>query len=120
VKFHVVSHKTEYAAIDKARTYNLREAAVKFMENQPLLQGASVFFESTRQEKVARIERLGCDYFIDDLEEVFLESGFPSTTLKILYSPQDAVHSLPDDVCVVRSWEAVHGIVFENGQRVRA
>ena len=37
------------------------------------LKRENVYFESTREEKVARIGFLKCTHFIDDLEETFDE-----------------------------------------------
>jgi len=82
----IVSHKTEFAAAEPNGT-NLRDAARRWIlanglagtETAPLHLD-NIYFESTRAAKVARIAALHCDCFIDDLEEVFEETGFPSAT----------------------------------------
>ena len=103
---YIVSHKTEFAGYDESRT-NLRDAAVRWMTSQKFFDpdglGFSrdqVFFESTRDEKIARIEALGCTHFIDDLEEVFLEPGFPAGVRKCLFVSWPALH---DDFFAGRS-----------------
>jgi len=90
VRLAVVSHKTEFAAADPGGT-NLREAARAWIAAHGLTDPARggidpdmVFFETTRAEKVARIAALGCTHFVDDLEEVFLEPGFPAGTARLL------------------------------------
>ncbi len=91
---HVVSHKTEYANFDDSAT-NLRSAALTWIQQHHLfddkdfgLSRCNVHFESSRSEKLERIRNLGCTYFIDDLEETFLEDSFPSNVEKILYTCQ--------------------------------
>jgi hypothetical protein len=89
---YIVSHKTEFAGQDETRT-NLRDAAVAWMTSQKFFEpdglGFSrdqVFFEGTRDAKIARIKALGCTHFIDDLEEVFLEPSFPKDVRQFLFS----------------------------------
>lgn len=79
----IVSHKTQTAAADPTGV-NLRDAAWNWIARHGLtdvnrggIDTADVFFETTREEKIARIARLGCSHFVDDLEEVFLEPAFP-------------------------------------------
>jgi hypothetical protein len=61
------------------------------------LSGNDVYFESTRREKLERIERLGCTHFIDDLEETFLEDSFPPRVTKLLYTLDNLA---PPPACV--------------------
>jgi len=95
---YVVSHKTEFAGYDDTRT-NLREAALSWMASQKFFDrdglGFSrdhVFFEGTRDAKIARIQALGCTDFIDDLEEVFVEPSFPQGVRKFLFQSWPALH----------------------------
>jgi len=89
----IVSHKTEYGHFDSTRT-PLRETALAWMESRGFfdksrfgLDKENVFFEGTRSEKVRQIARLNLDIFIDDLEEVFAEPGFPPIK-KVLFNPK--------------------------------
>jgi hypothetical protein len=114
----IVSHKTEYANYDETRT-NLRTAALEWMTDKRFfdaegfdLSRADVYFESTRADKIARIERMGCSHFIDDLEEVLLEPSFPAHVEKILYAP-DALSVSTDRVTVMPSWQAVRDYFFD-------
>jgi hypothetical protein len=114
---YIVSHKTELAGYDETGT-NLRDAALAWMASQGFFDAdglgldlAHVFFEGTREAKIDRIRALGCTHFIDDLEEVFLERGFPSGVRKLLYSP-DAAPGAAGDVSVMPSWPAIHDYFF--------
>ncbi len=89
----VISHKTEYGHHDPARI-NLRQAALAWMETQGFFAGdgfalprANVFFETTRDAKVARIAAVAPDWFVDDLPEVLTHPAFPSAVRRILFAP---------------------------------
>jgi hypothetical protein len=89
----IVSHKTEFGHFDPSRV-NLREAARAWMASNGFfssdgfaLSPAAVHFHATRAEKVSAIATLGCAAFVDDLEEVFLEPGFPDGTDRYLFHP---------------------------------
>jgi hypothetical protein len=114
----IVSHKTEFANYDETRT-NLRTAALdwmaahRFFEPGGLdLDRGGVFFESTRAEKISRIDAIGCTHFIDDLEEVFLEPSFPPDVQKILYAPHLSASSAAG-ATVMRSWRDLCDHVFD-------
>ncbi len=90
----IVSHKTPFSNLLGPSAVNFRDAARAWMiqhgffrSNGLGLTQDQVFFEATRQAKVARIAALGCTHFIDDLEETFLEPDFPSGVARILYNP---------------------------------
>ena len=89
----VVSHKTEYGHFDPDRV-NLRSAALDWMKGQGLFDGhhaialSNVYFESTRAAKLARIAALSLSHFIDDLEEVLTDPGFPPGVERILFADE--------------------------------
>jgi hypothetical protein len=92
VQVFIVSHKTEYGHFDDDKV-NLRDAARSWMDAKGFfetdrfgLSPTDVFFEPDRKSKVARIAEIGCSHFVDDLEEVFLEPGFPDATRRLLYT----------------------------------
>jgi hypothetical protein len=105
-RIFVVSHKTVHAAADPDGV-NLREAAWRWLEESGLLRGpidrADVFFESTRAEKIARIARLGCHMFLDDLEEVFHDPAFPADIERHLLV-LDPTRDCEGPFRVARSW----------------
>jgi len=94
----VVSHKTRYPI--RGPKYDLHAAARSFLAARGLVGASSgqidpgqidpdnVFFELSREEKVARVARLRCDAFIDDLPEVFALPGFPAGVRCILFDPE--------------------------------
>lgn len=117
VDVYVVSHKTRYANYDDTGT-DLRAAALSWIEGQGWFGDSSlglsperVYFESSRMEKVERIEQLGCTHFIDDLEETFLEEGFPDSVQKILYAPYPTEAVAPA-VTTVSSWDEAADVTF--------
>jgi len=117
VVVYIISHKTEYARSDESGI-NLRVAALTWMRENGFFEtdgmGMSlqdVYFESTRREKIDRIRQLGCTHFIDDLEETFLESSFPTNVEKILYAPHRQ-HSSLLGVRAVTTWKEINDYFF--------
>lgn len=113
---YIVSHKTEFANFGDA-SVNLREAATAWLEREGFLGSGglgfdtdSVFFESTREDKVARIAALGITHFIDDLEETFLESGFPDGVEKLLLGESEPLSS--GGIATFRTWPEIQQHVF--------
>lgn len=106
----IVSHKTKYPFLGPQ--YDLHAAARGWVERHliengsPLIPAAQVFFELTKEEKLARIGDFGCDVFLDDLPEILQASGFPASTRRILFDPEGhhAVAALPS-ITVVQSWD---------------
>ncbi len=88
----IVSHKTEFGHFDEDKT-PLRQVAMDWMTALGFFDPSQfgvlpehVFFNATREEKIAKIKDLGCDVFVDDLIEVFSGKDFPAHTQKILFS----------------------------------
>lgn len=113
----VVSHKTHFAAADPSGT-DLHLAALAWMEANGFFRKEAlgfdrgdVFFEPTREDKCRRIAILECSHFIDDLEEVFREPGFPPAVEHFLLHrgdgdpPRGPFASFP-------SWHAITHTVF--------
>lgn len=91
----IVSHKTEHSNLTQAGP-SFRAAARDWMTGLGFFSVLgfardAVFFESTREEKVARIAALKLSHFIDDLPEVFAEPAFPAATAAIAFGggPED-------------------------------
>jgi len=122
-KIFIISHKTEFANYDDTQT-NLRQAAMEWMSDKgffdPTDLGLSrddVTFVGTRQEKVERIEQLGCTHFIDDLEEVFQETSFPAQVQKILFASDKSLSSTPG-FTVNDSWQEIARCIFPDSMPV--
>ena len=112
----IVSHKTEYGHYDPERI-NLRDAARQWMTANGLVEGEfgipalNIFFEGSRSEKLARIAALSCTHFIDDLEEVLLDPGFPPNVERILLSEHEELNpTAPYVVCA--SWRDIEDRIF--------
>jgi hypothetical protein len=111
----IVSHKTEFGHYDLERV-NLREAAREWMVQHGFFRDSgyaidpgNVYFEGTRQDKLARIAELGCTHFIDDLEEVLADPAFPPGVERILFAA-DKPASASYIVC--QTWRQIEEYVF--------
>ena len=115
IKVYIISHKTTYSNLYKIGT-NLRGAALTWMEHYLFFDKFSdenVFFESTIEEKIKRIAELKCDYFIDDLEELFMHSMFPSSVKKILFSVEGSIYNdKVADIKVFNRWKDIHNFIL--------
>jgi hypothetical protein len=103
----IVSHKTRTPFAGPA--YDLHSAAREFLIARELIGTAAaqigadrVFFELTKEEKVARIAALKCDVFVDDLPEILAMGGYPPGLRPILFDPDD---HYPDGVWRDRTFE---------------
>ncbi len=103
-EIHVVSHKTRFAAGDESGV-DLRQAALRWLDRQgffaspgPALAPERVHFNDTRGDKLSCIQALDLAVFIDDLEEVFAEPGFPDGVERILFDPHDIANGNGVDV----------------------
>jgi len=111
----IVSHKTEFGHHDPDRV-NLRDAARTWMSTHGFFQAAgygiapdAVYFENTRQDKIARISQVACTHFIDDLEEVLCDPTFPPGVERILFSDAAPVAAS----CIVcPTWRHIEERVF--------
>ena len=90
----IVSHKTRHPILGPQ--HDMHAAARGFLTDRALM-GASetqiaperVFFELTKDEKVARAKTLACEVFIDDLPEILAMDGFPVGMHKVLFDPEN-------------------------------
>lgn len=94
VRVCIISHKTHLPF--QGPMCDLHKAAHEWLENHGFYNSAEtglspdlVFFELTKQEKLDRIGKVGCTYFIDDLPEFFAEPGFPVGVERILFDPNN-------------------------------
>jgi len=95
----IVSHKTRHPILGPR--HDLHAAARGFLIARGLvgsaggqIDPADVFFELTKEAKVARIVALGCEAFVDDLPEIFASPDFPATTRSILFDPANQLADL--------------------------
>jgi hypothetical protein len=93
VELVIVSHKTKHPFLGPQ--YDLHAAAggwitaaLRDQDGKAFFTDDRVFFELTKEAKIARIAANGCDYFIDDLPEILLMQGFPADTGRLLFDPE--------------------------------
>lgn len=83
----IVSHKTSHTP-DFCGNTPLHDLANNWIKKSSIAnyfkETEQIYFEPTRELKVKRIRELALNYFVDDLEEVFNESGFPINTKSFL------------------------------------
>ncbi len=111
IKIKIISHKTQYPYMGKK--VDLRLSAKKWIEKELLneiscinFSEADIFFENTINEKVNKIEELGCNIYVDDLPEIL--DLLPDKIQRILFS------SLPNDNLkykVMKSWSEFEGLI---------
>jgi hypothetical protein len=116
VTVYIISHKTQYPF--QGTAYDLHQAAHKWLESYGFydparigLSPAQVYFELTKPEKLIRIARSGCDYFIDDLPEFLSEPGFPAGVDRILFDPNDN-YPMGHHFHRATSWAEIEGILM--------
>lgn len=83
----IVSHKTSHTP-DFCGNTPLHDLANNWIKKSSIAnyfkETEQIYYEPTRELKVKRIRELALNYFVDDLEEVFNESGFPINTKSFL------------------------------------
>ncbi len=91
IELFIISHKTKTPY--QGPKYDLHDAASNWLEKNLFFEKSginiprkNVYFEVTKENKIKRIESLGCSHFIDDLPEI-LDMVNPKIK-KILYNPK--------------------------------
>ncbi|HEY3696500.1 hypothetical protein [Phenylobacterium sp.] len=86
----IISHKTRVPFAGPP--YDLHRHAHAFLAARrwadSCFGNSRVFFEPTKEEKVARVRALACEVFIDDLPEILALEGYPPGLRKILFDPE--------------------------------
>lgn len=109
----VVSHKTRFPLL--GLQYDMHEAALGFLRERSLagedaIPHQRIFFEATKEAKVARAAALNVDVFIDDLPEILVMPGLPDRCRRILFAPDGAPSAVEFEVC--HSWEEIRHLLF--------
>lgn len=118
VSVSIISHKLEYPALGPR--VNLRDAALTWMEAHGFfrpdgfaLSRVDVWFEASREQKLARIAERQCTHFVEDLPEVLQEEAFPSGVIKLLFDPAGVAAEVAPDVQVFKTWVEIQRYVEE-------
>jgi hypothetical protein len=109
----IVSHKTRHPF--SGPLYDLHEAARQWVgehlhnEAASFVEPEAVYFELTKEEKLARITELKCSLYFDDLPEILLAPEFPHDTEPFLFDPEG--HHPNTHLSRIRSWQQFHKMV---------
>lgn len=105
IELCIVSHKTRHPFLGPK--HDLHLAARGWVERYlaRIVDPAAVFFELTKEEKLARIGACRCDYYIDDLPEILLAPGFPKEVSRILFDPES--HHTGSGLKRMSSWAEI-------------
>jgi hypothetical protein len=117
----IVSHKTRYPYLGPQ--YDLHAAARGWIEQSlrdnrgPLVAPGNVYFELTKEEKIARIVAIGCDIYVDDLPEILLAPEFPAGVERFLFDPDD--HHRETGLLRVADWAGIRALLEQRWRRTR-
>jgi hypothetical protein len=112
----IVSHKTKHPFMGPS--YDLHQSARDWVDAHLVLgcahlfDSAHIFYELTKEEKIARVHALQCEVFIDDLPEILEMTGFPSHTRKILFDPEQQHPQHASSFERADSWQTVIDLVL--------
>lgn len=109
----IVSHKTRWPYLGER--WDLHAAARSWLDQQGFhaadglgWQREQVFFELSKDEKIARIVAQQCTHYVDDLPEIL--DMLPDTVQKILFSPDGNVTAKPGWL-VMSDWQQLPGLL---------
>jgi len=105
----IISHKTKFPYAGKK--FDLRRSALEWIQNnlsseKERFPRNNIFFEDTKEKKAYRIDNESCDFFIDDLPEIFELNEFPKEPKKILFNPEKRKTELKD-VLMFENWNSI-------------
>ncbi len=111
----IVSHKTEVSNLTKSGP-RLREYAIKWMNENNFFSNfkfkiSDIHFENTKSKKIDKINSIGFDYFIDDLEEIFLNKKWSNKTTPILFNKKSNV--MDKKIVQCSSWNKIYKLFFK-------
>lgn len=113
----IISHKTEFSNFDPD-SVSFHAAARRWLTSHGFfaserfgLTADDVYFETTRANKIARISKVGCSHFVDDLEEVLRDPCFPGDVKALLYTGEtDNLPTGPFTAC--QDWQEVADVIL--------
>lgn len=104
VQIRIISHRTKHPIVGDET--DLHESALGWLQRaefvgRGVLRNEDVFFETTKEAKLARIAEQRCGVFLDDLPELLMADSFPPEVEGWLFAPGQSASAYPR---VVRSW----------------
>lgn len=115
VDVFIVSHKTRHPYLGPQ--YDLHDAARLWLRTSGITDPANiglpddaVFLETSKQDKIQRIARLGCTHFIDDLPELLSDPSFPTSIRTILFDPQQ-LHGPDNRLSRLHHWRDIWSVI---------
>ena len=107
----IISQRTRYPFL--GQRHDLHQAARDFLAehgfNDPARIGLAadhIYFHQSKTEKVARVNRIGCTHFIDDLPEILTAADIRADIERILFDPAAQQPDCPG-LRRVDSWQAI-------------
>ena len=107
IEIYIISHKTKHPFLGPK--YDLHYSAFEWIKkNIKYKQGDyfknnQIYFETKKELKIEKIKELACDFFVDDLPEILLDTNFPLKTKKILFDPEGNHNA--NGYSTVNTWE---------------
>jgi len=118
----IVSHRTRFPYLGER--HDLHAAARDWLARHGFHDPAGiglpverVFFEETKEAKLARIAEVGCTHFIDDLPELLAHPLFPADVRRILFDPHGQ-HASPAGIDIAPSWPHLRNILVGTATRL--
>ena len=113
IELFIVSHKTKTPY--EGPKYDLHSAALSWLEKNLFFETSginlpreNVYFELTKENKIKKIEALGCTHFIDDLPEI-LQMINPNIK-RVLYDPLENYSKT--DFINMRNWSDLNKFIL--------
>jgi len=118
IRVVIVSHKTVFPY--DGEQINLHDCARAWLNFQGFfsrevgLNSNDVFFEVSKDLKVDRIRKLNCEWFVDDLPEIFAHPSFDPGVRKILFqtTPSATDSASITNLLSATSWLDVERLIF--------
>lgn len=87
---HVISHRSlrPYAGPAYDLHAMARSWVAGWLTHHNLIDGILACFNETLEQKIAAINRLNCEIFLDDLPQVLDDKNFPKKCQAILFDPE--------------------------------
>ena len=111
IEVYIVSHKTESTPKEFGNV-DLRSPALKWLKAQEIVPGLiylkNVLFCESRDMKIDLINKINCDIFVDDLEEILSDNDLNTNIKKILFSrdlKKDSISSFESLIKVLQKNE---------------